>query len=1147
MKNILYKEFIVQNIHLFRIMKMTVFSLIVFASGLFATESVSSQIMKVSIVANQTTARDVLNEIEKQTDYLFVFNVNEVNLDRKISVKVKNQSVAEVLNLIFNDTDINYAMEGKNIMLMRKARDLNSKTNNIPRPQQGNKVTGTVKDSNGEPIIGANIRVKGSNIGTVTDLDGNFSMEASPASVLEISYIGYANKEIPLNGNTSVNVVLKEDTQTLSEIVVVGYGVQKKSVVTAAISQVSAKDIEKGTPTNVQNALKGKVSGVQITSQSGQPGSESKIRIRGTGTVNDSDPLYIIDGMPSSNGINFLNPSDIESIEILKDAASAAIYGARGANGVVLVSTKKGSKMSKTTLNYEFTYGIQNPERKLDMMNGQEYQMMMNEMAANSGKSAYFPTASSVNTDWQNELTYDNAPIVNHKLSLSGGGEHSTYYASFGYIKQRGIMAKGYSDYERYNGRLNYSTVLLDAKDRNWMNNLVFGSIVSYSRTNRTGSTIGNNEASGVIASMNMLPPTETVYQDDPAKIAGYESIYPNYVKAPNGRAYNIIDMREINNPLASLQVNNNQRSIPQVFGSNFSLDLSVIPGLKFKTTAGMDWSFSSTKNAIPVYDLNTTTKNTNSRVEDEKTESFFWQWENILSYNKSFGLHNLGLLAGTSMSSYTYSNLSASDYDLLVVDINKAYIDIATADRSSERVNGGASDHKLASVFGRVNYNYDEKYLLEAVLRRDGSSNFGDKHKYAVFPSFSAGWVLTQESFMKNRPAWLDFVKLRANWGQNGNESIGAFGYTSMMSMGYNAVVDGKVYTGAKTSGYVNSDLKWETSEQTDLGLDLRFFGNSLTFSADYFLKNTKDMLLDTSLPEYTGFHSMKVNEGTVRNEGIEMEASYKFKVGEVNLGVGANASYVQNEVTDQGPGRVGLDILGGGLGGTVTWRESGKPYGFFYGYVHDGIFQNQAEVDSYVTEDGNLKQPNAKPGDVRYKDLDGKDGITGEDRTMIGDPNPDWTYGVSFNADWRNFDLYAFFQGVQGNDIYKFYRRANVTYANWERSWLGRWHGEGTSNVLPRVVEGDPNNNTTWVSDLFVEDGSYLRLKVLQLGYQLPQHLLQKAFIKKLRFFAQAENLFTVTNYTGLDPEVGTRNGFDGGTYPQARTFTFGANIVF
>lgn len=999
-------------------------------------------------------------------------------------------------------------------------------------------VSGTVTDSNNEPVIGASVLEKGTSNGIITDVEGNFSLKTAPNATIVISFIGYQTVEVGAT-DKPLRIVLKDDAELLDEVVVVGYGVQKKSVMSSAVSRVTSEELDMGNPTNVQNALKGKVSGVQITSNSGQPGADSKIRIRGTGTVNSSDPLYIIDGMPSESGINHLNPSDIESIEVLKDAASAAIYGARGANGVVLVTTKKGTKGTKATLNYEFTYGIQNPSKTADLLGSADYLMLSKEAAANAGTEFYQHGLANVNTDWEKELRNDNASIMNHKVSLSGGSENSTYYASFGYIKQEGIYAKGHSDYERYNLRLNYNTTLLDTKERNWLNKISLGAITAFSQSTQKGNTIGNSEAAGLITSINMLPPTESVYQTDPAKLAEYELAYPNRVIAPNGQVYNVIDMREISNPLAEMQVTHNQRTKPRNFSYNFNFDVDVLPGLKFKTTYAAEWVINSVKNVIPAYDLNSTSYASTSQVEDEKRESSYWQWENVLSYNKTFGKHSIGALVGTSMSSYHYENLKGTDYDLLAVDMDKAFIDIATADEASSKVSGAGSDHRIASVFGRINYNYDEKYLFEAVVRRDGSSNFGRKNQFAFFPSVSAGWVLTRENFMQDRPSWIDFAKIRFSWGQNGNENIGAFKYTSMMKKHFQTVFGGGIYTGMLPEGYANADLKWETSEQIDLGLDLRFFNSALTFSADYFVKKTKDMLLDSPIPMYTSYRNMTLNAGTVKNEGVELEASYRFRVDKVNFSLGANASYIKNTVTDQGPDRVGLDNLGGGLGGQITWRENGRPYGFFYGYVTDGVYQNQAEIDNSPHMDG------AKPGDLKFKDLTGEGTLDASDRTIIGKPNPDWTYGFNLAADWNGFDLSAFFQGSIGNDIYKMYRRPNVAGANYESFWLNRWHGEGTSNSVPRVVEGD--NYNYQISDFFVEDGSYLRMKVAQLGYTLPAQLTKKAGIQKLRVFLQGENLFTITGYSGYDPEVGTRNGFDGGTYPQARTFTVGANIVF
>lgn len=1010
-------------------------------------------------------------------------------------------------------------------------------------------IQGTVYDPSGETLPGTSIFIKGNDsVGTVTDLDGQFTLPVKKGDVLVASFIGFNDVEYIVTDNPVIQIRFDQSSVILDETVVVGYGVQKKSVMSSSVSRVTSDDLDLGNPTTVQNALQGKVSGVSIISNSGQPGSDSKIRIRGVGTTYDSEPLYIIDGMPSENGINHLNPSDIESIEILKDAASAAIYGSRGANGVVLVTTKEG-KSGQTTVNYEFTYGIQNPAHEVELLNSEEYQMLMNEMAKNSGKDPFFTSKSNVNTDWQKELRNPNAPIQNHKVSVSGGGKSSNYYLSFGYIDQEGIYAKGHSDYSRYNVRLKYNTTIMDTQERNWLNKLTLGTSAHYSKSIYTGSTINNSEASGLITSINALPPTEPVYQTDPAMLEQYALMYPNHVLAPDGRAYNIVDMPGITNPLADMQVNNNERRIPQNFGANFNLTLDILPGFTFKTTYGADWVFNSTKKVVPVYELNASNRNASSRVRDAKSESNHWQWENILSYNQKFGKHNIGAVLGTSMSSYHYSNLDATDYDLLVVDIDKAYIGTATAPEENSSVSGSAYDHRIASVFGRVSYNYDEKYLLEAVVRRDGSSNFSRKHQYAVFPSISAGWVITREPWMESVRNWMNLAKVRFSWGQNGNERIGSFQYTSMMSQGKNAVIDGKVYTGMLPSGYANADLVWETSEQIDLGLDFRFFNNALTFTVDYFEKYTKDMLMNMPIPRYTSYGSMIVNAGTVENKGVELEASYKFNIGKVNFAVGANATYLQNTVTNQGPDRTGLDNVGGGMGGTVTYAENGRPYGFFYGYVHDGIFQNQQEIDSYTYVDGEgntqLKQPNAKPGDIRFKDLDGQNGINADDRTMIGNPIPDWTFGLNLYAEWKGLDFSAFFQGTQGNDIFKLYRRSNLGYANWDKAWLNRWHGEGTSDFMPRVVEGDNENYR--ISDFFVEDGSYIRLKVLQIGYSFPKKWMDTIHVKGLRLFLQGDNLFTITKYSGYDPEVGTRNGFDGGTYPQARAFTIGANITF
>ena len=1004
---------------------------------------------------------------------------------------------------------------------------------------QTTQVHGIVSDQSGETLPGATVILKGSSKnGTVTDLNGNFTLNAKVGDVLVVTFVGYDSREVKVtSGDKSLRVILSDNAKSLDQVVVVGYGVQKKSVMSSAVSKLTGEQLDFGNPTSMSNALKGKVTGVMITSNSGQPGAGSKIRIRGVGTVNNSEPLYIVDGLPSENGIDNLNPSDIESVEVLKDAASAAIYGARGANGVVLVTTKKGSK-GKVQVNYEFTFGIQNPDKKLDLLKSDDYQMLINEMATNSGKAPYFSTKSNVDTDWQEVVRNKNAPIVNHKFNVSGGTDKSNFYVSAGYLSQQGIFGKGYSDYSRLNFRLNYNTTLLDTNTRVWLNKVRLGAIVSFSRATTKGTSIGNSEVGGLMASIDMLPPTESVYQTDEDKLKQYASTYPNHVLAPDGRAYNIIEMREIVNPLADLQVNHNQRTIPINHTYNFNLEVELLKGLKYRGTFGLDYYNTTTRGVVPVYELNATSKNSTSKVQNDKSDAEFWQQENVLSYNNSFGKHNLGVLLGMSLSSRHSEYLGGADFDLLSTDINKAYIGTATAPEEQSQIWGGSSDHKLASLFARVNYNYDERYLLEAVVRRDGSSNFSTEHQYATFPSVSFGWVFTREKFLGKLPKWFDYGKVRLSWGQNGNENIGAFQYTTMMTQGKNAVFGGKVYTGMLPAGYSNKDLKWETSEQTDLGLDLRFLSGALTFSADYYVKKTKNMLLSMPIPLYTSYSTMTVNAGSVKNSGVEMELSYRKRISDLSLAFTANASYLKNEVTDQGNDRMGIDGITGGMGGQVTYSENGHPYGFFYGYKTEGVFQNEQDIANHAKQDG------AKPGDLKFKDLDGDKVITANDRCQIGNPIPDWTYGFNVNSEWRGIDFTAFFQGTIGNDIYKLYRRSNVALGNFESFWLGRWHGEGTSNTVPRIVEGD--NNNYQISDFFVKDGSYLRLKVAQLGYTLPRSLTSKWGIQRLRLFIQGENLFTITGYDGYDPEVGTRNGLDSGTYPQSRTFTFGASIT-
>jgi len=1025
--------------------------------------------------------------------------------------------------------------------------------------QSNVRIGGIVKStSDNLPIIGVNVLQAGTSNGTITNIDGRFNLTVPVGSELEISFMGYQTQMVKVEaGRTEYIITLSEDSKILDEVVVIGYGVQKKSVLTAAISQVSGDELAKGTPTTFQNALKGKVSGVQIVSESGAPGASAKVRIRGIGTINNSDPLYLVDGMPVES-INNINPSDIESVEVLKDAASAAIYGTRGANGVVLITTKKGS-ISKSSLTYEISYGWQSPTKELDYMNAKEYQMIVNEMNMNEGKDPTYPNFNMNNpsthpkyeTNWQDELLNKSAMVYNHKLSLSGGTDKSLYYVSLGYLNQEGIVASDNSYYERYNARFNNTYTVMEDKNRFWLPKVTLETNISYSHTESMG--IGNNsDVSGVLTSMALTPPNEPIYQDDPAILENYDKLYPNYVKDKDGRAYNIINMRELGNPMAVREVSNNRINKSNDFNGNLNLNVEILPGLNFRTNLGLSWGFWGHRSySVPFY-ISTANVSTTSSVEHRKNERFTWQIENVLSYDKKIGKHQFSLLAGQSALSNESTGLWGNDYNLLRYGMDYAYLNSAAAERSLERVDDQLSEHKLASFFGRATYNYAERYMLSLVIRRDGSSNFGPKNKYGNFPSVSLGWNIAEESFMRSRPQWIDAIKLRASWGRNGNENISPFQYTSLLTQGQNNVALGKddaIYVSMVSSGYANPAIQWETSEQTNIGIDFRLLNNSLTFSADYFDKKTKDMLLWLQTPKYLGYWGMNANSGTMSNKGVEFDANYRFKVNTVNFSVNANASYVKNEVTDRGPGFSAIANLGAGIANPdVAIVESGMPYGYFRGYLHDGLFQNWDEVNAHVGPSGKLLQPNAQPGDVRFKNLHEDDLIDDKDLTMIGNPNPDWVYGFTLNMDWKNIDFSMTFQGVVGNQIFNYDRRPNVPYANWHRKWLNRWTGEGTSNFWPRIVEDDaPNLNTSRVSNLYVEDGDYLRLKLLQIGYTLPASITRKALISNLRIYFQCDNLLTFTKYKGYDPEVGSRYGLDSGTYPQARVFTLGASVNF
>lgn len=1017
-------------------------------------------------------------------------------------------------------------------------------------------VHGRVVDNAGQPLPGVNIVVDGTTIGTVTDMDGNYTISAPRGASLVYTFIGYNENRVEMeDGRNRYDVTLNEMISDLSEIVVVGYGVQKKSVVTASIAKVGADDLSGTTPVRVDNALKGMASGVTVTSASGQPGAAAQIRIRGIGTINNSDPLYIVDGMPIEGGIDYLNPSDIESIEVLKDAASGAIYGTRAANGVIMVTTK-GGKKGKVTVNYSFTGGLSSPWKHRDVLNATEYAVMMNEGLINNGEAPIYddPYSLGEGTDWQDELFNDNAPSQSHELSISGATDRVNYYVSMGYNHQEGIVGgdRDRSNYRRLTLRSNTSYVLFDStSERDWLGKFTLGTNISYARIHSKNIDANSQWGSALGSALYLSPTLKPTVSGDEAKAQAdkYGSQYMLY--DGDGRMYTIpgSSYLEMNNPLAMLSLPGDDNWSHKIV-ANLSADLEIGWGVKYRFTYGADLSFWGADGYTPLYYLSGNNRATISNAHQSSDRGTVWQLENVLTWDKTFGKHAINLVAGQSAMQNTGKSLYGNVQNLK--DMNKPYMNNSSAEQSRGEMSasgGPTYEHTLSSYFFRASYNYDERYMAQITVRRDGSSRFGANNRYATFPSFSLGWNVLNEPYV-SAPDWLCNVKLRGSWGKNGNDNIGDFTYAAWTDSPYNSVIGSgeTVVNGVQAGALANPDLKWEESIQTDLGLDLGFFSNSLTFSFDWYKKKTSGMIIEMPIPNYVGADAPLGNVGDMENTGVEIEIGYKWKAGPVSMHAKGNASFLKNTLTNLGNTSGSLELDNMQNTGTITRASNGEPFPYFYGYKTAGIFQNVAEVANYKNAKGEQIQPDAVPGDVRFVDVDGDGKITAADRTKIGKGMPDWTYGLTIGADWNGIDFMVLFQGTAGNDIYDATRRTDVSPANLPSYMLNRWTGEGTSNKYPRHVVGDGKN---WQSsDLYVTDGSYFRLKNIQLGYTLPRALTNKIFIDRLRVFVGAENLLTLTKYAGFDPEIssgGTSLGVDYGVYPQSRTFNFGANISF
>lgn len=1004
---------------------------------------------------------------------------------------------------------------------------------------QGLQIKGVVTSSDdGQPLPGVSVAVKGTTMGTMTDINGYYFLPNVPAnSTLIFSFVGMRSFEATVAESTTLDVALSAEVELMDEVIVVGYGTQKKSLVTGAIAKVEGDDLRKAADMRVTQALQGKTAGVVITANSGQPGDQISVRIRGAGTNGDAEPLYIIDGLPMSNsGTDFLNASDIESIEVLKDAASAAIYGARGANGVVLITTKKGRSNTKLTVNYDGYYGIQNPWKKITLLNSEEYIMLTNEASINGGLGPKFSQAQidsfTSDTDWQDEMFYYNAPKQSHSLSFTGGSDKLDYSSSINYFSQDGIVAKGKSNFEKVGYRLNATGN--------------FGFLTLGGNVNLVGITsrgISTNDHFGLSLdqALNMPPIVPVMFSD------GTWATPQSYG----------LGLQEITNPIALLSYQNSKTRTYKLIGNlygefDFSKISKALSGLVFRTSFGGEYALVNTDTYTPEYYLDAMHFSVIDKAYKGIDLWSRWNFENVLTYTKSFDVHNVTIMAGTTAFKDMHENLWGSKNDLIFDDFGHSYLDNAT-DPESANAGGGYEEHTVASLFARLNYDLMDRYMLTATIRRDGSSRFGDANKYGYFPSASLGWVISREDFMSSLSNIINTLKLRASWGQNGNENIGNFVYTSVIgNQNIYYFGDSKTqYNGTQPTRIANPSLKWETSEQTNFGFDLATLNSALTVTFDYYIKTTKDWLVDAPIRPIVGNSAPTINGGVVRNSGVEAEIGYRKQIGDLYLSASINGAFNRNEVLEINNTEKRLQGGDGGFGQSgILYAEVGTPMGVFYGVRTAGIFQTQQEIDDYVSSTGGKIQPNAKPGDIKFVDANGDGTISEADRVQIGAPFPDFTGGLNLSAEIYGFDFNMFLYAAIGQEIYDATRRYDMNGTNYRADWLNRWTGEGTSNYYPRVTFVDNNLNMKTVSDFFIHDGSFVRLRNITLGYTLPKNITQALKLSKLRFYVSSENLFTFTKYEGFDPEIGGgvfSNGVDHGIYPQARTFMTGINVTF
>jgi TonB-linked SusC/RagA family outer membrane protein len=1135
-----------------RIMKTT--ALLIFLCMIQISARTFSQDIRMTINMNEVTVQEVLDAIEKKSNIKFLYR-NETLSDKKVCIAKNNATIDDILTNTFAKTDVTYKTVGNNLIVISPVELLNQK----------NTITGQVLDNKGTPLLGVSIGIKGTTIGTITDAEGKFSIEVPDENaILVFSFIGYLTEDVSVKGKTSIDVTMVEDIIGMDEVVVIGYGTVKKSDVTGAVASVSTEELSQSVGSGVDQALQGRTAGVTITTNSGTPGAAPSVRIRGTGTVTNSNPFFVVDGMPiSSDAVGALNPGDIESMEILKDASASAIYGARAANGVVLITTKQG-KSGKSTVSFDASWGTQSIAKKYELLNAEEYITLRNTINKNWEDSSQVPYS-----DWQ-DLIFRSAKVSEYQLSMLGGSDKMKYAVTGSYFNQEGIL-RG-TDFERITTRIN-----LSADVKPWIK---LGENLTLINSTRNVVPEQDEYTSVVITALIMDPAIE------PYDSAGNS--------APALR-------NNIANPMGLINRNHNVTDQTKLFG-NFYLELKPLEWLKFRSSFGIEINNRNQEIYLPVYyETGTLSRTENSLwTGDFKTRN--WLWENTLSFQKEIGKHNFQAIIGYTAQEdifrqeMGYGTQISENRSLWFVNNAKGTTRYSQFPDGLGQFQGvGVSttpyDLTMVSQLGRAMYSWNNIIDLTGSVRRDGSSRFGKKRRYGVFPSFSAGIKLSELSFLKNIP-YLSFLKVRGGWGKLGNQELGSgatsyYPGISTISTGFNYTYGNggaqtmagssstqTLYPGGAPTSFSNPFLQWETTKQTNLGIDINMLSNSVTLNLDYYIKTTTDMLVEVPVPFVSGIQVPPfVNMGSVENKGLEINASYKKKIGNLSYEINGNIAFTKNEVLSLGEnGDESIQSASFMKAGYISRTEVGQPIASFYGFVTDGYWQNQEEIDAanILAANSNPTLSNVfydkkktSPGDIKYKDINGDNRITNLDRTYIGSPHPKYTYGININLGYKNFDFKIFGQGVAGNKIFMAtinYLESDNLYWNGLSTMNDHWKEEGDNSSVPRLDLQSSNDNMRY-SDRHVKKGDFFRIKNAQLGYTLPTKLSQSLKIERFRIYVSGQNLISFHKYKGFDPEIGVGRdtgssvqqrggldiGIDRGMYPIARVYMIGINLSF